>query len=383
MTTEKPLTSEEILAAKAAGSAEISTRLDSMQLLENAILESSEQDAGSFAADFVGKLQKEEQQDMLRDLIEFLAVKKNGCFGQAADMDRLSPNIAKGAYPYVNPYDRKLYKKQIYQLQIELLKLQNWVKKEKKKIVIIFEGRDAAGKGGTIKRFTENLNPRGARIVALPVPNETEKGQWFFQRYVNQLPTKGEIVFFDRSWYNRAVVEPVMGFCTDEQYRQFMLEVPGFEKAITASDLILFKFWLDVGQKVQAKRFRDRKNHPLKRWKLSPVDIAGMDKWDTYDRYIEAMLDQTDMPFAPWTIIRNDDKMRGRLNAIRAVLLNIPYEGRNLKHIGAIDPLIVVRPKHECDGHAGYAAAACGKPKKAESGSGSSAPKKNKKSRRH
>lgn len=195
-----------------------------------------------------------------------------------ADEDQLNPDWRSGAYPYVSRMKRKTYETEKYRLQVELLKLQAWVRETGQKVVVIFEGRDAAGKGGTIKRFMEHLNPRSARVAALSTPTETERGQWYFQRYVQHLPTRGEIVFFDRSWYNRAGVERVMGFCTDEEYREFMRQVPEFERNLVRSDTYLIKFWFSVSREEQRRRFQERQVHPLKRWKLSPIDLASLDK---------------------------------------------------------------------------------------------------------
>lgn len=260
-----------------------------------------------------------------------------------ADMNALSDKFREGAYPYKNHYPNKLYEKELFDLQVELLKLQDWVKRTHAKIIVIFEGRDAAGKGGTIRRFTENLNPRGARIVALSKPTENEAGQWYFQRYCAHLPNPGEICFFDRSWYNRAVVEPVMGFCTPEQSEIFLNEVTGFEQSLIRGGTHIIKFWLDVSQEEQRRRFRERRENPLKRWKLSPVDIASMDRWDDYSKAVRRMFQMTDTAETPWTVIRNEDKRRGRLNAIRVLLQSIPYDNRDMKKVGAIDPLIVGR----------------------------------------
>ncbi len=255
----------------------------------------------------------------------------------------LAKDWRKGAYPYLNLMSRKSYEKQKYHLQIELLKLQAWVKETGQKVVILFEGRDAAGKGGTIKRFMENLNPRGARVIALEKPTETERGQWYFQRYVQNLPTAGEIVLFDRSWYNRAGVERVMGFCTDSQYNEFMRQAPEFERMLTQSGIHLIKFWFSVSQKEQHRRFKERQVHPLKQWKLSPVDLASLDKWDSYTKAKEAMFFATDTADAPWTVIKSDCKKRARLNGLRFILQKIPYTNKDLTKIGQVDPLIVGR----------------------------------------
>lgn len=257
--------------------------------------------------------------------------------------EMLSKNWRSGGYPYQNLMSRKSYEKQKYRLQVELLKLQAWVKETGQKVVILFEGRDAAGKGGTIKRFMENLNPRGAKVIALEKPTETEKGQWYFQRYIQNLPTKGEIVLFDRSWYNRAGVERVMGFCTDEEYNEFMRQAPEFERMITRSGIFLIKFWFSVSQKEQHRRFQERQVHPLKQWKLSPVDLASLDKWDNYTMAKEAMFFATDTADAPWTVVKSDCKKRARLNAIRHVLHKIPYANKDQDRVGQIDPLIVGR----------------------------------------
>lgn len=260
-----------------------------------------------------------------------------------ADENELNENWRRGEYPYKNRMSRKRYEKEKYILQSELLKLQSWVKETGQKVVILFEGRDAAGKGGTIKRFMEHLNPRGARVVALDKPTQRELGQWYFQRYVPHLPTAGEIVLFDRSWYNRAGVERVMGFCTDDQYLEFMHECPEFERFLTRSGIYLIKFWFSVSRKEQRRRFKERQIHPLKRWKLSPVDMASLDKWDDYTKAKEAMFLNTDTVAAPWTVIKSDDKKRARLNAMRYVLHSLPYTGKDLDAIGTIDPLILGR----------------------------------------
>jgi len=255
----------------------------------------------------------------------------------------LSENWRQGAYPYKNRLSRKAYEKQKYHLQVELLKLQAWVKETKQRVVIIFEGRDAAGKGGTIKRFMEHLNPRGARVVALEKPTETEKGQWYFQRYTENLPTAGEIVLFDRSWYNRAGVERVMGFCSKEEYQEFMRQTPEFERMLVKSGIHLIKFWFSVSREEQKRRFTERQNHPLKQWKLSPVDLASLGKWDEYTKAKEAMFFHTDTADAPWTVIKSDCKKRARLNAMRFILHKLNYKGKILERVGKVDPLIAGR----------------------------------------
>jgi len=257
--------------------------------------------------------------------------------------DELADNWRDGGYPYKNLMLRRNYEQQKYRLQVELLKLQAWVKATGQRVVILFEGRDAAGKGGTIKRFMEHLNPRGARVVALEKPTPTEAGQWYFQRYVQHLPTAGEIVLFDRSWYNRAGVERVMGFCTDAQYEEFMRQAPEFERHLVRSGVHLFKFWFSVSRKEQRRRFKERENHPLKQWKLSPIDKASLDKWDDYTRAKEAMFFDTDTADSPWTVIKSDCKKRARLNAMRYVLSKLPYSNKNPETIGKVDSLIVGR----------------------------------------
>jgi polyphosphate kinase 2 len=248
-------------------------------------------------------------------------------------------------YPYANLMARKTYEKQKYQLQVELLKLQAWVKETGQRVVILFEGRDAAGKGGAIKRFMEHLNPRGARVVALEKPTDAERGQWYFQRYVQHLPTAGEIVLFDRSWYNRAGVERVMGFCSDDEYSAFMRQVPEFERHLVHSGAFLIKFWFSVSQEEQQRRFAERQRHPLKQWKLSPVDLASLDKWDEYTAAKEAMFRTTDIDDAPWIVVKSNCKKRSRLNALRYVLHRLPYEGQDLARVGDLDPLIVGRAR--------------------------------------
>lgn len=236
---------------------------------------------------------------------------------------------------------RREYEEMKKGLQIELLKMQNWVKQTREKIVVICEGRDAAGKGGTIKRFMEHLNPRGATVVALEKPTEVERGQWYFQRYITRLPSAGEIVFFDRSWYNRAGVEKVMGFCTPEQHLEFLRQCPQFERMLVNSGIRLFKFWFSVSRKEQKRRFNERQSDPLKQWKLSPVDVASMGKWDDYTRAKEEMFFHTDTADAPWTVVRADDKKRARINCIRYVLKHLSYTGKDENQIGDIDPRIV------------------------------------------
>ncbi|MBK6615423.1 polyphosphate kinase 2 [Ottowia sp.] len=257
--------------------------------------------------------------------------------------EALADDWRDGAYPYRNLLRRATYEKQKFKLQVELLKLQNWVKETGQRVVLLFEGRDAAGKGGTIKRFMEHLNPRGARVVALEKPTDTERGQWYFQRYVQHLPSHGEIVMFDRSWYNRAGVERVMGFCSDKEYREFMRQAPEFERHLVHSGVHLVKFWFSVSQAEQRRRFKEREGHPLKQWKLSPIDKASLDKWDDYTRAKEAMFFDTDTADSPWTVIKSDCKKRARLNAMRYVLHKLPYATKELDRIGKLDPMIVGR----------------------------------------
>ena len=278
----------------------------------------------------------------LKDLFANHALANQVRTGSQKD-DELSDDWREGGYPYKNRLSRKSYEKEKYQLQVELLKLQSWVRETGQKVVIIFEGRDAAGKGGTIKRFMEHLNPRGARVVALEKPSEQELGQWYFQRYVKHLPTAGEFVFFDRSWYNRAGVERVMGFCTNEQYQTFMKQVPNFEKNLTDSGIHLIKFWFSVSRDEQRRRFSQREAHPLKQWKLSPIDMASLDKWSEYTLAKEAMFYNTDTSDSPWIVIKSDCKKRARLNAMRYVLNKLPYDKKDDKKVGHVDPLIVGR----------------------------------------
>jgi len=236
------------------------------------------------------------------------------------------------------------YEKQKELLQIELLKVQNWAKKRGERIVILFEGRDAAGKGGAIKRFMEHLNPRGARVVALEKPSDTERGQWYFQRYVEQLPTAGEIVLFDRSWYNRAGVERVMSFSTDSEYQQFLIQVPEFEKMLMESGTRLFKYWFSVSRNEQFSRFQARKQDPLKRWKLSPIDVASLDKWDDYTAAKEAMFMHSHTTHSPWTVVKSDEKKQARLNCMSHFLQQLPYDEKETSITANIDPTLVYEP---------------------------------------
>ena len=252
-------------------------------------------------------------------------------------------------YPYDELMDELIYEQQKYDLQVELLKFQYWSQDVGAKHVIVFEGRDAAGKGGTIKRFTEHLNPRAARVVALNKPSSTEQGQWYFQRYVNHLPTAGEMVLFDRSWYNRSGVERVMGFCTDEEYETFMKQAPRFEQMLVESGTTVTKFWFSVTQQEQRTRFALRQIDPVRQWKLSPMDLESLDRWEDYGAAKQETFDRTDKKFAPWIVVKSNDKKRGRINAIRAFLHQFDYEGRDDTVVHAPDPKIVSRAKHTED----------------------------------
>ncbi|MBK0422310.1 polyphosphate kinase 2 [Leucobacter sp. CSA2] len=256
-----------------------------------------------------------------------------------------SPDAAwRQGYPYDEKMSRKDYEKQKHTLQIELLKLQAWVKESGEKIVILFEGRDAAGKGGAIKRFTEHLNPRGARVVALEIPTEREQTQWYFQRYVQHLPAGGEIVLFDRSWYNRAGVERVMGYCTPQQYLEFTRAAPEFERMLVNSGIHLVKFWFSVGKAEQHERFMARSQDPVKQWKLSPTDLASLDKWDDYTAAKEAMFFYTDTPQTPWTVVKSNDKKRARIEAMRWVLSQFDYPNKDHEVVGTPDPKLIGPP---------------------------------------
>ncbi len=246
-----------------------------------------------------------------------------------------------GGYPYEKKLDEEDYEKTLTALQIELVKVQSWLGDTGGRVIAVFEGRDAAGKGGAIGATRAFMNPRSARIVALPKPTETERGQWYYQRYVDHFPTAGEIVLFDRSWYNRAGVEPVMGFCTPEEHRHFLEETPHFERMPVKAGIHLFKFWLDIGQEMQLKRFHDRRHDPLRTWKLSPMDIASLTKWEDYTAKRDLMLKETHAGYAPWTVIRANDKRRARINLIRTILTELPYTGKDKGAIGEIDGKIV------------------------------------------
>ena len=291
--------------------------------------------------DVIAGMPGKESVALLRELL-----KQQGIMAEALPVspdEELVRDWRDGGYPYKNLMQRRNYERQKYRLQVELLKLQAWVKETGQKLVILFEGRDAAGKGGTIKRFMEHLNPRGARVVALEKPSEIERGQWYFQRYVEHLPTSGEIVMFDRSWYNRAGVERVMDFCTEAEYAEFVRQAPEFERMLARNGIHLIKFWFSVSREEQRRRFGERKVHPLKQWKLSPIDMASLDKWDDYTKAKEAMFFHTDTADAPWTVIKSNCKKRARLNAMRYVLHKLPYNNKDTNRIGNLDPLIVGR----------------------------------------
>ncbi len=257
------------------------------------------------------------------------------------DPDAIRRAFESGEYPYITKMRRRAYEKHKAELQVELLKVQEWVKATGQKIVLIFEGRDAAGKGGTIKRFMEHLNPRGARVVALEKPSEREKTQWYFQRYIEHLPAAGEMVFFDRSWYNRAGVERVMDFCGANDYLEFMRQCPELERMMVRSGIWLFKYWFSVTRDEQRRRFESREHEALKQWKLSPIDKASLDKWDDYTEAKEAMFFYTDTADAPWTVIKSDDKKRARLNCMQHFLSTLPYPQKDKHVVTGPDPLIV------------------------------------------
>ena len=262
------------------------------------------------------------------------------------DATQIRRAFESGQYPYRRKIARAQYEKEKAQLQAELLKVQLWARETGERFVLLFEGRDAAGKGGTIKRFMEHLNPRSARVVALEKPSDVERGQWFFQRYVSHLPTSGEMVLFDRSWYNRAGVERVMGFCQPNDYLEFMRQTPEFERMLVRSGIRLYKFWFSVTQEEQRRRFKARETDPLKQWKLSPIDLASLEMWDDYTEAKEAMFFYTDTADAPWTVVKSDDKKRARLNCMKYFLSTLDYPGKDPEIATPPDPLIV--------GHAGH-----------------------------
>ncbi|RRH73526.1 polyphosphate kinase 2 [Falsigemmobacter faecalis] len=253
-------------------------------------------------------------------------------------------DIPDAAFPYRQAMEKSAYTAQMLPLQIQMVRLQNDLRQTGRRLVVLFEGRDAAGKGGTIRTVTENLNPRHATVVALPKPTEREATQWYFQRYIDWLPAAGEMVFFDRSWYNRAVVEHVFGFCTPEQREHFFRQQPGFEETLADENITLVKIWLNVGRAEQLRRMLDRERDPLKQWKLSQIDADGLSRWDDYTAAVREMLRRSHIPEAPWTIIRSDDKRRARIAALQTVLHRLEFEGKDATAIGAPDPLIVADP---------------------------------------
>ena len=263
-----------------------------------------------------------------------------------ADAEAVRKAFESGEFPYKTRLSEKVYLRHMELLQVELLKAQNWVKETGQRIVLLFEGRDAAGKGGTIKRFMEHLNPRGARVVALEKPSERERSQWYFQRYIQHLPAAGEIVFFDRSWYNRAGVERVMNFCTPNEYLDFMRQCPDLERMFVNSGVRLYKYWFSVTREEQQRRFRSRMTDPLKQWKLSPIDRASMDKWEDYTEAKEAMFFFSDTADAPWIVIKSDDKKRARLNCMQHFLSSLDYPNKDHSVAHGPDPLIVGASAH-------------------------------------
>ena len=249
--------------------------------------------------------------------------------------------IISDSYPYRTKMGRRAYERRKAALQVELLKMQKWVKETGQRVVLLFEGRDAAGKGGTIKRFMEHLNPRGATVVALPAPSERERGQWYFQRYVQHLPAEGEIVFFDRSWYNRAVVEPVMGFCTPAETVRFLRDTVLFEQMLISDGLRLFKFWFSVSQEEQLRRVMSRARDSLKQWKLSPVDLRSLPLWDEFTEAKKLMFAGTDTKASPWVVVKSDDKKRARLNCMRFVLRSLEYDPGVVRRVPKPDPKLI------------------------------------------
>ncbi|MBE9548843.1 MAG: polyphosphate kinase 2 [Proteobacteria bacterium] len=266
-----------------------------------------------------------------------------------SNTESLELSYQRGVYPYSKKMPSTQYEAEKALLQTELLKLQNWVKLSGKRIVGLFEGRDAAGKGGTIKRFMEHLNPRAAQVVALEKPNERERGQWYFQRYIEHLPTRGHMIFFDRSWYNRAGVERVMDFCTPNAYLEFLRQAPELERMLVRSDIILFKYWFSVSRYEQLRRFHSRKLDPLKQWKLSPIDLQSLERWDAYTEAKESMFFYTDTADAPWVVIKSDDKKRARIACMRHFLSQIDYPDKDDQIVGEPDPLIVKAASTQLD----------------------------------
>ncbi len=265
----------------------------------------------------------------------------NGSTDPAPTAAEIREAFENGTYPYAKKLSRPEYEATKAQLQAELLKVQLWAQETGQKFALIFEGRDAAGKGGTIKRYMEHLNPRASRVVALNKPTWEEKGQWYFQRYIQEMPTVGEMVFYDRSWYNRAGVERVMGFCSPGEYLEFMRQAPSLERMLVRSGIRLYKYWFSVTREEQKRRFKSRETDPLKRWKLSEIDKVSIDKWDDYTEAKEAMFFYTDTADAPWTVVKSDDKKRARLNCMRHFLSTLDYPDKDTDIVGEPDPLIV------------------------------------------
>ena len=281
---------------------------------------------------------KEQAAELLKDLSDASKVMNSSTMMSGKELLKITH--ANDEYPYEKKMKLADYEKEKRSLQIELLKVQAWLKEKNKKVVTLFEGRDAAGKGGTIKRFTEHLNPRVARVIALEKPTDRELGEWYFQRYVKHLPTKGEMILFDRSWYNRGGVEIVMGFCSKHDHLEFMRQAPMFERMLVNSDTILFKYWFSVTQQEQIRRFHSRKHDLLKQWKLSPIDVQSLDKWDAYTKARESMFFNTDTADAPWTVIKSDDKKRARLACIRHFLYTLDYDDKDTSVVYMPDELI-------------------------------------------
>ncbi len=296
----------------------------------------------------VGNVKKAKVDDV--DEVKKSAAKRAKKLHKLAEMRHDYNEIRKafetGTYPYKNKMKRPTYEKRKAELQVELLKAQAWIEATGQKVMMLFEGRDAAGKGGTIKRFTEHLNPRSTRVVALNKPTDRERSQWFFQRYIEHLPAAGEMVLFDRSWYNRAGVERVMGFCTANEYLEFMRQCPELERMLVRSGIWTFKYWFSVTQEEQKRRFASREKDPLKQWKLSPIDRASLGRWDAYTEAKEAMFFNTDTADAPWVIVKSDDKKRARLNCMQHFLKALPYPDKNDAVVTGPDPLIVGSSAH-------------------------------------
>ncbi|RKF03182.1 polyphosphate kinase 2 [Tenacibaculum lutimaris] len=265
-------------------------------------------------------------------------------FESVSSNEELMAKIRKKGISIAKVQMKLDYEEELKKLQIELVKLQQWIAKKNKRVAVIFEGRDAAGKGGSIRRFMEHLNPRSTRLVALNKPTDVEKGQWYFQRYIKELPNPGEIVFFDRSWYNRAVVEPVMGFCTDDQYKNFLVQVPEFEHMLYEDGVVIIKFWLSISKEEQLRRFNSRNDNPLKRWKFSPVDKRGQELWDDYTFYKDEMFSRTHTTYSPWIVVKTNNKKEARVECMRHVLTQFNYDGKDeAQTILTPDPNVVMR----------------------------------------